>query len=137
MDDWVQEERDSVQDALAKTDFPRSQEIRRLLACLGCLRRYGLDGMSFDKVVSLLREERVRQVGVRQYIYDVLKSWANEPVSDFRLWRDGQEIRVEMVYWLDRPLVEYLAYVVAQGGLSELPDRVSFDESGDVMTRNL
>jgi hypothetical protein len=122
---------------LAQTDFPKSANLKRALACLADLRRYGLERLTIWEVVEILRLNRVRTIGYKEYLYEILGPWANHPTGQCWLWRNGEEIEVQSSYWKSQPLVEYLAFLESQVGLENAPDRIEFTDDGSKLVRHI
>jgi hypothetical protein len=70
-----------------------------------------------------LREKRIRETGLRQYVYDLLGDRANWESARFTLWRGGKGVSIPPK-WRQRRLVDYLAT------LGELPERIEVEEGG-------
>jgi hypothetical protein len=121
---------------LSQTDFPAARNVRRLLACMADLRRYGLDDLTVLEVVWALKVDRIRRIGYTEYLHEVLGGWAKHPTKKCRLWKQGEEIEVQSSYWERQPLAEYLTYLQAHRGLNSAPDRVTFQtEEDETLTR--
>jgi hypothetical protein len=126
-------EREEVRDLLgdlAQTDFPTTKAIRRTLACLADLSRYGLDNLRVREVIGLLKINRIQTIGYREYLYEVLRDRANRPTGQCRLWQNGEEIEVQSSYWESQSLVVYLTHLANAEGLESVPDRVEFQDDG-------
>ncbi len=70
-------------------NIPGVQETRVLLRARGIiLAQYSPPDrdMADLQAISSLCQRRIAAVGVRQYVYDILGSKANQPAREFKLW---------------------------------------------------
>jgi hypothetical protein len=132
---YEEDVKDGLLESLSQTDFPETENIRRVLACLSDLRRYGLEQLTVWEVAQILRINRVKSIGYREYLYEVLNHRARHPVKQCRLWREGKKMEVQSDYWASQPLAIYLTHIANTKGLDYVPDRVDFQEDGKTVTR--
>lgn len=124
-----------VLDGLSQTDFPKAQNVRRMLACLADLRQYGLADLTVLEVAWALKVDRIKRIGYQEYLHEILGRWAKHPTGRCRLWRQGKEMEIPDGYWADQPLATYLTYLESRQGLQNMPDRATFQTEGGTLTR--
>lgn len=106
--------------------------LRQAAGCLNVLAKYGLEKASMWELAKIWKEYRIKAVGYREYLHEVLGTGVNCRLVDCRLWRGEEELDIaNLSYWPGKPLIEYLFFLAeSSDSIDELPDRVQVNRGG-------
>jgi hypothetical protein len=104
---------------------PTVRDVKLILRGRAVLQSHGLEDLPVNAAARRLREQTIRDLGRRQYLFSVLGQRAKWPAGDFTLFRGEQPITVPPNR-RDEALVDFLDSL----GPEHLPDRVTFEERG-------
>lgn len=110
--------------ALPPGNSPDFQDLKLILRAMKVLEGLELENASLSQAAKALRQSRVEDVGLHQYLYDILNSRGNWPAKRFTLWYGDEKYRIT-----DGGEDEIVDALTNLGlGAAGLPDRIEFTE---------